>query len=303
MSNEKYEITEWKISKKNVNDILKLLKQERDNEAAGSITFDDETISENYNVRLGNTVSVETPNTIFNFHTHPIGAYVENEAIYGHPSGEDIRESIRFSLNGNICHIVFTIEGLYTLQIQPVFIKWLTTLKPSERGFIISCIETFFRQFHIKRTLQYVEKYGINNYNPFVFIDITNTCTLRKILEYIYDNITSLSYGHINTKGNYKRCEFTKLNKKLLRNIISSFFDKKIKYDIDKPFLFMILYVADNVFKLKNPRERWNKIKNNEIDLTYSEDDVVIRSYNVKSNSLKKSRKMLLSLQNVTLTK
>ena len=89
----------------------------------------------------GEAESVFTPNNVINFHTHPISAYNGGKTVWGWPSGEDIRETIKFALAKNKAHLVFTVEGLYTIQISPCKLAILQKLTSSERGIAIFVIE------------------------------------------------------------------------------------------------------------------------------------------------------------------
>ena len=46
------------------------------------------------------------------------------KTIWGWPSGEDLARSIEFAINGNLCHIVFSVEGTYVMEVNKYFIQY-----------------------------------------------------------------------------------------------------------------------------------------------------------------------------------
>jgi len=111
----------------------------------------------NITMNKGNKDSVITPNHVINYHTHPISAYNEGETTWGWPSGEDIRETMKFALAGNKAHLVFTVEGLYTIQISPCKIKKMKKLTKEQIGVLIFIIEEYFKTTHNFRGVEDVE--------------------------------------------------------------------------------------------------------------------------------------------------
>lgn len=126
----------------------------------------------------GDTASVQTTKGICNFHTHPFTCYdspsKDEKTCWGWPSGEDMRECIRYILEGNRFHLVFAMEGTYLLQVNPNFLEILKNdkyfsnfkdsagkkINPNEvRGLVISLIESYFKSTHGHRTLDYNTKY------------------------------------------------------------------------------------------------------------------------------------------------
>ena len=161
----------------------------------------------------GDSESVYTPNDVINFHTHPVSAYNGGDTVWGWPSGEDVRETIKFAMAGNKAHLVFTVEGLYTIQISPCkLIKLSQLLDSNERGILIFLIEEYFKCIHNFRCVQEVNKLNNNNIKitPYSFIDLINTFSLNNILKeesLIHKKIPVVdtnSVGHtgINSKEN-----------------------------------------------------------------------------------------------------
>ena len=128
------------IPSSKINDIQKELTKKY--EISGVITCNEKNEINKISKNKGSKDSVLTPNHVINFHTHPISAYSAGETVWGWPSGEDIRETIKFGLAGNKAHLVFTVEGIYTIQISPCKLKKMKKLLNStERGILIFLIE------------------------------------------------------------------------------------------------------------------------------------------------------------------
>jgi hypothetical protein len=79
-----------------VNEVNKDL--DKDHEISGVIYCDGNDKVIGINKTKGDSDSVYTPNNVINFHTHPISAYNNGDTVWGWPSGEDIRETIKFAL-------------------------------------------------------------------------------------------------------------------------------------------------------------------------------------------------------------
>ena len=154
-------------------------------EVAGVIYCDESNNPVHLDINKGESDSVYTPNNVINYHTHPISAYNQGNTVWGWPSGEDIRETIKFGLAGNKAHLVFTVEGLYTIQVNPCKLKKMKELLTSEeRGIIIFMIEEYFKTTHNFRGVQEVNKLAKNNMfiTPYSFIDFANSFSLHNLL-------------------------------------------------------------------------------------------------------------------------
>ena len=142
----------------------------------------------------GDKDSVYTPNHVINFHTHPISAYNEGNTVWGWPSGEDIRETIKFALAGNKAHIVFTVEGLYVIQVNSCKIKKLkNTLDSMERGILVFIIEEYFKCTHNFRCIDEIAKLK-NKITPESYIHYINNFDLERLI--IKKNDTN-NFGNI----------------------------------------------------------------------------------------------------------
>jgi hypothetical protein len=155
------------------------------NEVSGVFYVDNNDNVIDADTNEGDHGSVYTPNTVINYHTHPINAYREGKTACGWPSGEDFRETLKFALNGNKAHLVFTVEGLYTIQVSPCKIKKIKELlNDTERGILIFLIEEYFKTTHDFRCVDELNNLaeGNININPYSFIDFANTFDIANLL-------------------------------------------------------------------------------------------------------------------------
>ena len=165
-------IVTWTIFKKNiVKSLIGNLTNDKftgllysDTESAGDIDFIDHSCKpdktcnkktiKDIKYENGSSDSVVTPNAIINFHTHPLSCYVEAKTIWGWPSGEDLARSIEFAFNGNLCHIVFAVEGTYIMEVNKYFIEYFKMKRktiPIILKNIIDNIEKIFQLTHKHR--------------------------------------------------------------------------------------------------------------------------------------------------------
>jgi hypothetical protein len=106
----------------------------KNNESSGVFYIDNNDKVINVTRNEGDEGSVYTENNVINYHTHPIKAYQNADTAFGAPSGEDYRESVKFALAGNKAHLVFTVEGLYTIQVSPCKIRKMKELLDEKFG-------------------------------------------------------------------------------------------------------------------------------------------------------------------------
>ena len=166
-----------------INDIYKNLYHK--NEVSGVFYVDENDKVSHADKNEGDAESVFTPNNIINYHTHPIHAYRNGKTCYGCPSGEDYRECMKFALAGNKAHLVFTVEGLYTIQLSPCKIKKiLELLDDNERGILIFLIEEYFKSNHDFRCTEELNTLSTSNIivNPYSFVDFANTFDIYNVL-------------------------------------------------------------------------------------------------------------------------
>ena len=132
---------------KMVNDTL--LNLNKKNEISGIFYCNQNDQIKSVDKNEGDSDSVYTPNSVINYHTHPVHCYTDAKTAFGSPSGEDYRETVKFALAGNKAHIVFTVEGLYIIQISPCKIKRMKEiLTDRQRGILVFLIEEYFKTTH-----------------------------------------------------------------------------------------------------------------------------------------------------------
>ena len=127
-------------------------------ETAGVILFNKKTGRTNgvAKKRFGDNESVLTPFGTVNFHTHPDNAYDEYDLVYGWPSGDDMREMIKFALQGTRHHLIFAQEGVYVLRMCKKALQLFRDMKSDiERGVAIAIIEAAFRALHSWRVTRF----------------------------------------------------------------------------------------------------------------------------------------------------
>ena len=186
---------------------------DKDYEISGVIHCNESNKVTHVDTNKGDAESVYTPNNVINFHTHPVSAYNGGYTVWGWPSGEDVRETLKFAMAGNKAHLVFTVEGLYTIQISPCkLIKLKQLLDSEERGILIFLIEEYFKCIHNFRCVQEINKLNNNKIKitPYSFIDLINNFSLNNILKdeafthkkIPQTNINSIGHTGINSKEN-----------------------------------------------------------------------------------------------------
>ena len=171
--NPSLEKVSWTINKNDIENIL--LKKSKyskygllfeDREYAGKIHFEDYSCkndicnksSNNINISKGSKDSVYTPLSVVNFHTHPLSCYLDNETIWGWPSGEDLKECISFSKKGNLTHIIFTVEGTYIIEVN-------RDCKITSN--VAKCIEELFKNTHKYRLYYNPDETGYDLHSEF----------------------------------------------------------------------------------------------------------------------------------------
>ena len=130
-------------------------------EVAGTFKHDGSRIID-YRKANGSSDWVHTPLSEINFHTHPRFLYEREGVRWGWPSGEDLRECLLFGMTKrHMFHVVFTKEGVYTIQTTPCFRKFMESQGPEEAGVIVSVLESVFKSTHNLRTIDYNNKHSV----------------------------------------------------------------------------------------------------------------------------------------------
>jgi len=181
-NNSSYCKLNLKIERSTIEPILEDLK--KDFEISGVIKFNDNGETEVINKNNGSSDAVLTTNHLINYHTHPISAYINASTVWGWPSGEDIRETIKFGLEGNKGHIVFTVEGIYTIQVSQCKIKKMKNLTNKQRGIVVFLIEEYFKATHNFRGTSEVNKLYDNGIKitPESYCDLVNHFDLGSLV-------------------------------------------------------------------------------------------------------------------------
>lgn len=152
-------------------------------------------VANHHRMNRGSASSVMTEDGYCNYHTHPFLCYKGEQTIWGWPSGEDMRENIRYVLKGNVCHFVFTLEGAYRIQVNPNFVSVLRCDKrmrelgksmglngaSAARGVIVGLIEAYFKCTHGHRCVSYNEpreRSGKRKCMPSDWVTFANKFTL-----------------------------------------------------------------------------------------------------------------------------
>ena len=274
-----------------VQELNKIYKNlSKNSEIAGVLKYD---VNNNFiktTTNVGDSTSVLTPNHVVNYHTHPIEAYQDGDAVWGWPSGEDIRETIKFGLAGNKAHLVFTCEGLYTIQINPCKLYGIRTkLNDTERGILVFLIEEYFKHTHNFRCVEEVNTFSKKGVyiNPHSYVDLINSFELNNIIPLKKQKKTSkknsvgsaqlpkngfltysLSSGKIHTNPFYEN-----LSDKDLSNIYEiSSKGEELKKISPRPTINYIKSTLQNIFSKLNEfkcTNRWNNTSENNKNLWF----------------------------------
>src|SRR5574343_773308 len=197
-------IYEWKID--HIDSLFNVLYLKT--ETSGAFGIDtNQKITTSISKINGSEASVEAPEALLNYHSHPASCYLAERTVWGFPSGEDTRESILFGLKGSIAHLVLTIEGTYVCQINPNILysiihldidkntipqKALDAIRKEKwsvndfyRGLIVLIIEIYFRSVHVFRASSSVKK---NYVDPDDYINFINSFNFQNIFGKNSDN-------------------------------------------------------------------------------------------------------------------
>jgi hypothetical protein len=200
-------------------------------EVSGVLKYNKDNTFQKTTIQKGEETSVYTPNHVINFHTHPTSAYINNETVWGWPSGEDMRESIKFGLAGNKGHLVFSVEGVYTIQLNPCKIKAIReNLSDDERGILIFMLEEYFKTTHNFRCVEEVNKLSQTRQfiNPYTYIDFVNNFELKRLMS-LKD--TDLSKKQLKQGDNFSKLPSTGFPEVSGNKVSSSPFNKYLTKD------------------------------------------------------------------------
>lgn len=175
----------WTINSDFLNKIKRSINTS-DDEIAGKMLFTDYNCkngtcnksSTKFTIMNGDGPTVMTPKGIVNYHTHPVSAYIGENAVYGWPSGEDMGQCINFAKDGTLIHIVFTLEGAYIIKINKILNQKDTKI-----------MEEMFKNTHIYRSANqatqlknFRETFGIpGKTTKEIWLKLANGLTLNKL--------------------------------------------------------------------------------------------------------------------------
>ena len=161
-----------------------LLNLTNNYEVAGCFYCNEDDTIRTIDTNKGDKDSVYTPNNVINYHTHPVSCYRDAKTSFGSPSGEDYRETVKFALSGNKAHIVFTVEGLYIIQLNPCKIKKLKELTDRQRGILIFFIEEYFKTTHELRCVGELNSLAKRNIllDPYSFAYFASTFDIGNLM-------------------------------------------------------------------------------------------------------------------------
>ena len=99
--------------------------------------------------------TVNLPNYYINWHTHPSICYTENKCYIGWPSGQDMSILISQYPQGLLAHVLFSIEGIYFLQLSPEMMLLLQVLDTACVSYLADLIRYFFTDLEDFRKAKY----------------------------------------------------------------------------------------------------------------------------------------------------
>lgn len=190
-------VIEWTLKPEHIEELYVNLY--KNVEVGGEITLDlhNKTSHKVIESNEGKMDSVDAPDAIINYHTHPINCYNNEGTTWGWPSGEDMRETIIYGLRGSACHIVPAVEGTYTMQPNPCIVSGLINIdnavNPLDypklnkhekwgdflRGIVVATIEIYFRSTHVFRSIDYMKKF--QDISAHDFVQFANIFKLENI--------------------------------------------------------------------------------------------------------------------------
>ncbi len=194
----KNKIIEWTLKPEHVEEMYQYLYDKI--EHGGEIILDISTKSSQKVIKnkTGEIDSVDAPDALVNWHSHPINCYNNEKTVWGWPSGEDLRETLIYGLRGSACHIVPAVEGTYTMQPNPCIISGLLNIDSSVnqndypklsskinnwgdflRGLIVATVEIYFRSSHVFRSTSYIKKH--QDISAHDFVEFANIFKLENI--------------------------------------------------------------------------------------------------------------------------
>ena len=123
-------------------------------------------------------LTIEPPLHYINWHSHPHICYKKNNCYIGWPSGQDMKYIFYNYYYGLLFHLLFTAEGLYTIQLTEKAMRMVYLLS-SNRKWLDSIADL------IKYRFTYVEKYRTCEGQQCLFSKDENVKRNSKIQEFL----------------------------------------------------------------------------------------------------------------------
>lgn len=218
-------VVEWTVNKEHINQIYTHLYDKVEYGGEIKLNFGTKN-SSGVSGLPGKIDSVYAPETILNWHTHPIKVYTKFKYPWACPSNIDMVSSLAFALRGSACHLVSTVEGTYTIQINPCFITGLMNIDkmvrkedyPSLginihdyqwgnflRGLIAKTVDLYFESINIYRYTQILKEYHMVAED---FVKFANTFTLSNIFK--KSSMTNCTSTHCTITGCNQNQQYNK---------------------------------------------------------------------------------------------
>lgn len=237
-------VVEWSIGGKHINQIYTHMYGKY--EYTGEIKLDfDSKNSSSVVSNPGKEWGAIKPYALVKWHTCSINSYFINNTVWGWPFAAHIRSSLIWGLRGTECYILSSVDGIYTVQINPCVITSLLNvdkmvrkkdypnIKVSDadwgnflRGFVIQTIELYFTSAHIFAYAQFLKKY--QHITAYDFVKFANIFTISNIFEETpMSNCTPIGCNKV------PYYDFKTLGATSLENYISMHFSDVSAYKVD----------------------------------------------------------------------
>jgi len=133
----------------------------------------------------GNFETVNPPYGFFNFHTHPYHCYRKYGCAVGWPSDSDLSVlpyARDIGDGSNVAHFIITVEGVYSMQVTPVFGKYLTMLRNTDFMNYSDCHALFIQK--IKEMFNYLNSMRTSTSDTLIdeFLRYINAVTIKDII-------------------------------------------------------------------------------------------------------------------------
>jgi hypothetical protein len=101
------------------------------------------------------TFTVDIKPYYITWHTHPYICYHNDRCYIGWPSGRDMALLLRLYIQGMLAHFLYTLEGVYFIQLHPTMMQYLKLLPRSCIDDISTIVEYYFGHLEEFRKVEY----------------------------------------------------------------------------------------------------------------------------------------------------